>query len=71
MRTGSPRFTDEGWFKASASNDNGTGCVEVNLSTPGLVGVRDSKKPEAGTFAFDTTAWRGFLDVLRGTTGSA
>ncbi|MET0237520.1 MAG: DUF397 domain-containing protein [Kibdelosporangium sp.] len=50
--------------KAAASNDNGTGCVEVNLGTSGLVGVRDSKKPDAGSFAFPSTAWRTFLARL-------
>lgn len=61
MRTYEALLSDDGWFKATASNDNGTGCVEVNLNTPGLVGVRDSKKPDAGTFAFTAKAWRTFL----------
>jgi hypothetical protein len=51
-----------GWFKATASNDNGTGCVEVNLDTPHSVGVRDSKKPEAGAFSFTSGAWHTFLE---------
>jgi hypothetical protein len=41
------------------------GCVEVNLRTSGLVGVRDSKKPDAGTFAFTPAAWRALLSQLR------
>jgi hypothetical protein len=54
--------TNRNWFKASASDANGTGCVEVNLSTPGVVGLRDSKKPEAGTFTFTGAAWHAFLE---------
>jgi hypothetical protein len=64
MRTYEALFSDDSWFKATASDDNGTGCVEVNLGTPGLVGVRDSKKPDAGTFGFSSNAWRTFLFEL-------
>jgi hypothetical protein len=52
----------KGWFKATASNANGTGCVEVNRDRPDTVGVRDSKNPDAGTFAFGPTAWHTFLE---------
>jgi hypothetical protein len=54
-------FGVDGWFKASASNDNGTGCVEVTFNAPGVVGLRDSKHPEGGAFAFTPGEWRAFL----------
>lgn len=53
-------FGVDGWFKAKASNDNGTGCVEVTFGVPGVVGLRDSKHPEGGAFAFTAAEWRAF-----------
>ena len=53
-------FGVDGWFKASASNANGTGCVEVTFGVPGVVGLRDSKHPEGGAFAFTAAEWRAF-----------
>ena len=65
MRTYDPRtattlFGADGWFKATASNSNGTGCVEINFGA-GLVGLRDSKHPEGATFAFPPNEWRTFV----------
>lgn len=67
MRTFAPRdaatlFGADGWFKASASDSNGTGCVEINFGTGGLVGLRDSKHPQGGSFVFSREEWRRFLD---------
>lgn len=57
-------FGVDGWFKAKASNSNGTGCVEVTFGGPGAVGLRDSKCPEGGAFAFTPAEWRAFLSHL-------
>ncbi|HEX6355284.1 DUF397 domain-containing protein [Actinophytocola sp.] len=54
-------FGVDGWFKARESNANGTGCVEVNLGVPGVVGLRDSKQPDGGVFMFGPAEWRAFL----------
>lgn len=59
-RTAAELFGVDGWFKASASSDNGTGCVEV-AGKPGEVGLRDSKHPEGGAFGFTAAEWRSFL----------
>jgi Domain of unknown function (DUF397) len=71
MRTYDPRaaatpFGADGWFKATASSDNGTGCVEVNFGATGLIGLRDSKQPHAAAFVFTTGEWRAFLDHAQG-----
>ncbi|HEX6355285.1 DUF397 domain-containing protein [Actinophytocola sp.] len=58
-------FCADGWFKARASSDNGTGCVEVSFGAPGVVGLRDSKQPDGGVFMFDPAEWRTFLARLR------
>lgn len=51
-------FDPANWCKAS--DDNGTGCVEVNIE-PGRVGLRDSTQPDKGTFMFTHHEWRYFL----------
>jgi hypothetical protein len=38
-----------GWHMATAGQGQ-NGCVEINLAVPGVVGVRDSKLPEASPF---------------------
>ena len=35
------------WRKASSSSMNG-GCVEIAANLPGVIAVRDSKRPEGG-----------------------
>lgn len=66
MRTFDPQdacklFASDTWFKATASEGNGTGCLEVNFVPAGLVGLRDSKHPQGPAFAFTPTEWRAFL----------
>lgn len=66
MRTCDPRtatelFGGECWYKATASSGNGTGCVEVNRTAPGLVGLRDSKHPHGPAFALTPTEWHALL----------
>jgi hypothetical protein len=63
-RSAAEAFGVDGWFKASASSDNGTGCVEVTLDVPNVVGLRDSKHPEGGAFAFTPGEWRAFLSSV-------
>lgn len=51
-RSAAELFEVDGWVRASASSDNGTGRVEVTFGVPGAVGLRDSKHPEGVAFAF-------------------
>ena len=54
------------WRKARRSAYNG-GCVEVAANLPGVVAVRDSKRPEGGAHVLDRAAFARFLvDVQRG-----
>ncbi|WP_436501100.1 DUF397 domain-containing protein [Actinokineospora sp. HUAS TT18] len=46
------------WRKSSFSGTNGD-CVEVDFAD--VVGVRDSKKPQAGQLSFPPAAWVAFL----------
>lgn len=55
-------FPDDGWTKARASNDNGTGCVEWAWSADGqLLAIRDSNHRDYGTFVFDKDEAAGFI----------
>ena len=47
------------WRKASASNYNG-GCVEVAANLPGVVAIRDSKRPEGGAHVIGRAAFASF-----------
>ncbi len=48
------------WRKAIASNYNG-GCVEVALNLPGVVAIRDSKRPGGGAHVVGRAAFATFL----------
>ncbi|GIG88518.1 DUF397 domain-containing protein [Plantactinospora endophytica] len=50
------------WRKSTRSGNNGGACVEVADNLPGRVLVRDSKDREGGSLAFDSGAWRAFVD---------
>jgi hypothetical protein len=54
-------FTGAVWRKSGRSGGgSGGNCVEVAFAGP-AVGVRDSKKPDAGLLAFPASAWQRFL----------
>lgn len=54
---------DTPWRKSSYSG-NDSDCVEVALGSA-VVGVRDSKQPEAGHLAVETTAFRSFVNHIK------
>jgi Domain of unknown function (DUF397) len=49
------------WQRSSRSGSNGGQCVEVALSLPGVVAVRDSKDPDGQRLAFARDQWRRFV----------
>ncbi|MFH8810564.1 DUF397 domain-containing protein [Streptomyces hygroscopicus] len=55
------------WRKSSYSNQAGGDCVEVADGIPGVVPVRDSKRPDGPALVFPTASWTAFVDEL--TTG--
>ncbi|UKD50725.1 DUF397 domain-containing protein (plasmid) [Amycolatopsis sp. FU40] len=60
-----PAFDPSRWRKSSASGSDG-GCVEVNDSITGVVGLRDSKLGETSPVArFDRDQWATWQDEIR------
>ncbi|MDG9720920.1 DUF397 domain-containing protein [Streptomyces sp. DH24] len=53
------------WRKSSYSNGTGGECVEVGHNLPGVIPVRDSKRPEGPALVFPTPAWARFVASLR------
>lgn len=53
------------WRKAACSNGANTGCVEIASNLPGVVAVRDSKRPEAGAHLVGRAAFSAFLDDVK------
>ncbi|GAA5195379.1 hypothetical protein GCM10023322_61930 [Rugosimonospora acidiphila] len=53
--------SDTAWIMSSRSTGNGGSCVEARRSS-GVIEVRNSKSPDAGTVRFTTEEWDSFLD---------
>jgi len=53
--------SDTGWMMSSRSTGNGGSCVQARRSA-GLIEVRNSKSPDAGTVRFTSEEWDSFLD---------
>lgn len=55
------------WRKAKRSNGANTGCVEIAGNLPGVVAIRDSKRPEGGAHVVAPATFAAFLaDVASG-----
>jgi hypothetical protein len=54
-------LTNAIWHKSSYSGGNGGGCVEVASNVPGVVAVRDSKRPQDGAHVIKPAAFAALL----------
>ncbi|WNI31344.1 DUF397 domain-containing protein [Streptomyces sp. ITFR-6] len=53
------------WRKSTYSNTSGGDCLEVADGVPGLVPVRDSKRPDGPTLIMHATAWAPFIKSVK------
>ncbi|MET9952880.1 DUF397 domain-containing protein [Streptomyces sp. NPDC006339] len=53
------------WRKSSYSNTSGGDCLEVADNTPGLVPVRDSKRPGGPVLVVTAGAWTPFVAAVK------
>jgi hypothetical protein len=58
-----PDITDTAWRSSSFSGGQSE-CLQVADGIPGLVPVRDSKRPTGPVISFGRGAWRAFLARL-------
>ncbi|HWO67445.1 MAG TPA: DUF397 domain-containing protein [Umezawaea sp.] len=58
-----PNRYETSWRKSSYSGSDAN-CVEISFGSA-VVGVRDSKRPEAGHLAVDATAFRSFVNHIK------
>ncbi|HZF77173.1 MAG TPA: DUF397 domain-containing protein [Acetobacteraceae bacterium] len=60
-----PALPSEATWRASSHSGGQGNCVEVADDVPGMVPVRDSKRPAGPVVGFGPDAWAAFLDHLR------
>ncbi|MCX4731561.1 DUF397 domain-containing protein [Streptomyces sp. NBC_01363] len=53
------------WRKSSHSNGDGGNCLEVADGHPGIVPVRDSKRPEGPALVIAASAWTPFVEAVK------
>ncbi|MER6499843.1 DUF397 domain-containing protein [Streptomyces sp. NPDC001455] len=53
------------WRKSTHSNTAGGDCLEVADGRPGIVPVRDSKRPEGPVLVLPASAWTPFIDSVK------
>ncbi|WP_031508482.1 DUF397 domain-containing protein [Streptomyces megasporus] len=63
-RHSTPDLSGAEWRSSTYSGGNNE-CVEVADNVPGVVPVRDSKRPSGPVLGIGPEAWRAFLDHLR------
>ncbi|WP_436979319.1 DUF397 domain-containing protein [Streptomyces sp. enrichment culture] len=54
------------WRRSSHSNQDGGQCLEVADGHPGVLPVRDSKRPDGPVVRFGSGPWSAFVAALRG-----
>lgn len=53
------------WRKSSYTNADGGNCVEIAEGFPGILPVRDSKRPTGPALVFPTERWASFIAAVK------
>ncbi|MFD5233073.1 DUF397 domain-containing protein [Streptomyces qaidamensis] len=61
----SPDLTTVVWRKSFYSDGGASNCLEVADDHPGIVPVRDSKRPDGPILVFGASPWASFLAYLK------
>ncbi|MFF1319181.1 MULTISPECIES: DUF397 domain-containing protein [Streptomyces] len=65
--TRTPDLSTAVWRKSSYSEGGANDCLEVSDDHPGIVPVRDSKRPDGSALIFSASSWSAFMaGVKRG-----
>lgn len=59
--TRTPDLSTAVWRKSSYSEGGANDCVEVSDDHPGIVPVRDSKRPDGSALIFSVSSWSAFM----------
>ncbi|MEW2810399.1 DUF397 domain-containing protein [Streptomyces massasporeus] len=57
-----PDLTTAVWRKSSFSDGGASNCLEVADAHPGIVPVRDSKRPDGPILVFAAGPWASFIE---------
>ncbi len=60
-----PDLSTAVWRKSSYSNGEGGNCVEITEGFPGVMPVRDSKRPHGPALVLPITQWASFVDAVK------
>ncbi|MFI9627065.1 DUF397 domain-containing protein [Streptomyces sp. NPDC052042] len=52
-------------LEVAQGNGDGGNCLEVSDSQPGLVPVRDSKRPDGPVLVLPASAWKPFIESVK------
>lgn len=58
-------FPAGSWRTSSFCGPNGGNCVEVNLGSAGIVGIRDTKPISSPALMFSINQWHAFVGSTR------
>ncbi|MBQ0866557.1 DUF397 domain-containing protein [Streptomyces smyrnaeus] len=53
------------WRKSSYTNGEGGNCVEIAEGFPGVMPVRDSKRPDGPAVVFPIGGWAAFVAAVK------
>lgn len=59
--TRTPDLSTAAWRKSSYSEGGANDCLEVSDDHPGIVPVRDSKRPDDSALIFSASSWSAFM----------
>lgn len=60
-----PDLSNAVWRKSSYTNAEGGNCVEIAEGFPGVMPVRDSKRPQGPALVLPIARWATFVEAVK------